>query len=188
LDDDEFFECTCVRCQVLYCGGRQAYLVGCRFEDGCSFHPDDAAHRTLEPFNLLEQPGGAVTLDLVDAAGGGRQSCHSWSAADLADGARRMMQLVRPRPGADTRSRAMEEPPATGPRACRSSGLLADWLEHEDGRAAEHVHGDHDLPQQLNRVVFDVDVDRADVNQVLQDDVDIVVVWPMTSVFAHIPA
>ncbi len=66
LDDDEFFECTFTRCQIVYCGGEKAYLVGCRFEDGCSFHFEEAGVRTLAFLRAMYHNMGAAGLRLVE--------------------------------------------------------------------------------------------------------------------------
>ena len=66
LDDDEFFECTFTRCRVVYRGGEKAYLVGCRFEDGCSFHLEGAAVRTLAFLRAMYHNMGPAGLRLVE--------------------------------------------------------------------------------------------------------------------------
>ena len=66
LDEDEFFECTFARCQIVYQGGAKAYLVGCRFEDGCSFQLEDAAQRTLAFLRGMYHHLGPAGMRLVE--------------------------------------------------------------------------------------------------------------------------
>src|SRR5687768_4636125 len=66
LDEDEFFECTFTRCTVVYRGGSKAYLVGCRFDGGCSFHLEDAAQRTLAFLRGMYHNLGPAGLRLVE--------------------------------------------------------------------------------------------------------------------------
>ncbi len=66
LDEDEFFECTFARCRIVYQGGPQAYLVGCRFEDGCSFHFEEAALQTLAFLRGMYHHLGPAGMRLVE--------------------------------------------------------------------------------------------------------------------------
>ena len=66
LDEDEFFECTFARCRIVYQGGEKAYLVGCRFEAGCSFHFEGAAERTLAFLRGMYHHLGPAGLRLVE--------------------------------------------------------------------------------------------------------------------------
>ena len=66
LDEDEFFECTFNRCEIVYQGGDKAYLVGCRFEDQCSFRFEGAALRTLAFLRGMYHHMGQPGLRLVE--------------------------------------------------------------------------------------------------------------------------
>ena len=66
MDEDEFFQCTFSRCEVVYQGGEKAYLVGCRFEDGCSFRLEGAATRTLGFLRGMYHSMGAAGQRLVE--------------------------------------------------------------------------------------------------------------------------
>ena len=66
LDEGEFFECTFTRCRIVYQGGLTGYLVGCRFQDGCSFHFEEAAQRTLAFLRGMYHHLGPAGMRLVE--------------------------------------------------------------------------------------------------------------------------
>ncbi len=107
LDEDEFFECVFSRCEIVFRGGEKAYLVGCRFEDQCSFHFEEAALRTLaflrgmyhqmgpaglrlveNTFNEIRRPDGEPETDPIAAAARGGDALAGESAGEADAGAR----------------------------------------------------------------------------------------------------
>lgn len=52
VDGNRYFDCRFERCAIVYRGGEIPHLVGCSF-DGCVWHFEDAAERTLALLNLL---------------------------------------------------------------------------------------------------------------------------------------
>lgn len=65
LDEDEFYECTFTRCQLVYQGGERAYIVGCRMEQ-CRFDFEGSAGRTLLFLQAMYRHMGPAGERLVE--------------------------------------------------------------------------------------------------------------------------
>jgi len=65
LDGNEYFNCTFIRCRLVYRGGRPPTLQTCRF-DRCSWEFEDAAGRTLEFLRGLYHGMHAAGRELVE--------------------------------------------------------------------------------------------------------------------------
>ncbi len=65
VDGNKYSNCKFERCGIVYSGGEIPHMNGCAF-DGCVWHFEGAAERTLQFMNLLYQGTGDEGRAMID--------------------------------------------------------------------------------------------------------------------------
>ncbi|MGD9720940.1 MAG: hypothetical protein AB7O59_02670 [Pirellulales bacterium] len=65
VDGNRYVACTFLRCGIVYCGGGIPDIVGCNF-DGCDWHFEEAAERTLAFLHYLYHGTGEPGRTMIE--------------------------------------------------------------------------------------------------------------------------